>query len=136
MKITYQQGICFSPAQIKELYEDSGWATYTKDMGNLMQAISNSLCVLSAWEGDNLVGLIRVVGDGLTIVYIQDIIVFRSHKRRGIGTDLLNQIINLYSSVRQMVLLTDDSPETRGFYEANGFSSCDKGDLVSFTKFN
>jgi ribosomal protein S18 acetylase RimI-like enzyme len=91
---------------------------------------------ISAWDDEKLVGLIRVVGDGQTIIYIQDILVLNEYKRNGIGTNLLNQILDKYKRVRQKVLLTNDSEETRGFYIANKFISCDKGDLVAFVKFN
>jgi GNAT superfamily N-acetyltransferase len=98
-----------------------------------MQAIKSSLDVFTAWDGE---GLIRVVGDGQTIVYIQDILVLQGYKRQGIGTALLRQALETYPHVRQKVLLTDDSPETRGFYEANGFKSCDKGQVVAFARFD
>ncbi|WP_431768822.1 hypothetical protein [Senegalia massiliensis] len=52
------------------------------------------------------------------------------------GTNLLNQILDKYKHVRQKVLLTNDSEETRGFYIANKFIACDKDDLVAFAKFN
>ncbi|MDF9841573.1 MULTISPECIES: hypothetical protein [unclassified Paenibacillus] len=29
---------------------------------------------------------------------------------------------------------TDDAPDVRGFYEKNGFVSCDKGTLVAFAR--
>jgi ribosomal protein S18 acetylase RimI-like enzyme len=117
-----------------KLYNDANWLAYTNNPDLLHQAISNSLYVLTAWENEQLVGLIRLVGDGLTIVYIQDILVMKSHKRRKIGTTLLQKALEKYKNVRQKVLLTDDNEETRGFYEALGFSSCDKGDLVAFVK--
>jgi ribosomal protein S18 acetylase RimI-like enzyme len=101
-----------------------------------MKAIESSLLVVSAWDNDKLVGLVRVVGDGLTIIYIQDILILDKYKRRGIGTKLLNYVLDEYKYVRQKVLLTDDSEETRGFYESNGFSSCDKGGVVAFAKLN
>ena len=52
-----------------------GWSAYTRDMPTLQRAISHSLHVVTARQDDRLVGLIRVVGDGLTIVYIQDLLV-------------------------------------------------------------
>ena len=107
---------------------------YTNSPDLLQQAVSNSLYVLSVWENGQLVGLIRLVGDGLTIVYIQDILVMKSHKRRKIGSLLLQKVLEKFKNVRQKVLLTDDNEETRGFYEALGFSSCDKGNLVAFVK--
>ncbi|NCP45300.1 MAG: GNAT family N-acetyltransferase [Flavobacteriales bacterium CG18_big_fil_WC_8_21_14_2_50_32_9] len=117
-----------------KLYKDAKWLAYTNNPDLLQQAISNSLYVLTAWENGRLVGLIRLVGDGLTIVYIQDILVLKSHKRRKIGTTLLQKALEKYKNIRQKVLLTDDNEETRGFYEALGFTSCDKGQLVAFVK--
>ena len=123
-----------SQADLLSLYNDANWLAYTNSPDLLQQAVSNSLYVLTAWENEQLVGLIRLVGDGLTIVYIQDILVMKSHKRRKIGSLLLQKALEKYKNVRQKVLLTDDNEETRDFYEALGFSSCDKGDLVAFVK--
>ncbi len=114
------------------LYNDAGWSAYTLNPEQLTQSIRQSLFVYTAWENEQLVGLIRVVGDGLTIIYVQDVLVLKSHKRRGIGRKLIEKILEEYKSVRQKVLLTDDTPETRGFYESLGFRSCDNGQLVAF----
>lgn len=62
------------------------------------------------------------MGDGLTIVYLQDILVAPSHQRLGIGRELLRRVFEPYSEVRQKVLLTDDEPGQRLFYEAMGFT--------------
>ena len=103
-------------------------------MAQLEQGLSCSLYVLSAWEQDSLVGLIRVVGNGLTIVYIQDILVLTNYQNQGIATALINRTLNKFSGVRQKVLLTEEAPNVRHFYEKNGFCSCDAGTLVAFAK--
>ena len=108
-------------ADLLSLYNDANWLAYTNSPDLLQQAVSNSLYVLSVWENGQLVGLIRLVGDGLTIVYIQDILVMKSHKRRKIGSLLLQKALEKFKNIRQKVLLTDDNEETRGFYEALGF---------------
>jgi len=133
--IVLKEGIVFVEEDIRYLYLDAQWTNYTKDMPRLMKALKKSLMVVTAWEDDKLVGLIRVVGDGLTIIYIQDILVKRAYKRKGIGTALLRYVMDKYRDVNQKVLLTDNTPETRGFYEHNGFIACDKGNLVAFVKF-
>jgi len=135
-KIIYKYIEDFSEVDIKQLYENAGWTSYTQDLPKLIESIKASLTVISAWDNKKLIGLIRVVGDGITIVYIQDILVLDSYKRKGVGSKLLKYILEDYKNVRQKVLLTDDSEETRGFYESNGFASCDKGDTVAFVKFN
>ena len=126
----------FNEIDIKKLYENAGWTNYTNDLPKLINAIKASLTVISAWDNEKLIGLIRVIGDGITIIYIQDILVLDSYKRKGIGSRLLKCILEEYENVRQKILLTEESEETRCFYEANGFISCDKGDMVAFVRFN
>lgn len=83
-----------------------------------------------------MVGLIRVVGDGLTILYIQDILVLKAYQNQGIATQLMEQMLEKYQKVRQKVLLTEEAPDVRHFYEKNGLQSRDQGTVVAFYKFN
>lgn len=122
--------------QLERLYNNVEWYAYTQDLEGLQQAMKQSLEVISAWNDDELVGLIRVVGDGLTIIYIQDILVLNCFQNRGIATQLMQQVLEKYKNVRQKVLLTEEAPDVRRFYEKNGFQSCDKGDLIAFAKMN
>ncbi|MBO2946256.1 GNAT family N-acetyltransferase [Paenibacillus sp. F411] len=122
--------------QLEKLYNDVQWYAYTNDLIVLQQAISQSLEVISAWDGEELVALIRVFGDGLTIIYIQDILVLNAYQNQGIATQLVQQILKKYINVRQKVLLTEEAPDVRHFYEKNDFQSCDKGSLVAFAKFS
>lgn len=123
----------FSKDQLLKLYSDAGWTSYTNDIEKLMHTIGNSLMVISAWDNDKLVGLIRVVGDGLVILYIQDILILNDYKRMGIGSELMRRILGEFKEVRQKVLLTDESVESRKFYESLGFKSCDDGFTVAFS---
>ncbi|MDM5248271.1 GNAT family N-acetyltransferase [Lysinibacillus sp. G4S2] len=134
MTIVFKEEKYIHKNDLKALYEDVEWYAYTKDLDQLQQALLNSIFVLSAWENDQLIGLTRVVGDGLTILYIQDILVLNSHQNRGIATNMMNHVLEKYKDVRQKVLLTEEAPDVRHFYEKNGFDSCDKGTLVAFAK--
>lgn len=136
MTISYRNSNELPEQAVRSLYIDNNWTVYTEDMPKLMAAIRNSLAVVTAWDGGTLAGLVRVVGDGHSILYIQDILILKDYRCRGIGSALLKKVLEPYSHVRQKVLLTDDSPMTRGFYEANGFESCDKGKLVAFARFD
>jgi len=136
MTIVFKEEKYIHKNDLKALYEDVEWYAYTKDLDQLQQALLNSIFVLSAWENDQLIGLTRVVGDGLTIIYIQDILVLNSHQNRGIATNMMNHVLEKYKDVRQKVLLTEEAPDVRHFYEKNGFDSCDKGTLVAFAKMN
>ena len=130
----YKVGKSLDSSKIERLYTDAGWYAYTKNVPLLMEAIENSLYVLTAWDEDELVGLVRVVGDGLTIIYIQDILVLKAYQNKGIATELIQQVERTFETIRQKVLLTEEAPDVRNLYEKNGFQSCDKGTLVAFAK--
>lgn len=59
-----------SKENLKALYEDAEWSGYTNNLEKLVRAIKNSTRVISTWENEKLVALIRSVSDGETIVYI------------------------------------------------------------------
>ena len=111
----------YNEAEILGLYASVGWTAYTDDPAALRNGFANSLLTLAAYEEAALSGLIRVVGDGHTIVFVQDILVRPQFQRRGIGSVLLQAVLNRYAGVRQIELFTDDTPETAAFYRSMGF---------------
>lgn len=135
MTIQYKHSKIIDSGSLFTLYENVGWSAYTKDLPLLQLALQNSLYVRSAWKDDQLVGLVRVVGDGLTIIYIQDILVLGAFQNQGIASRLMEQVLDDFQQVRQKVLLTEEAPDVRHFYEKHGFKSCDKGSAVAFGRF-
>ncbi|MDF1488953.1 GNAT family N-acetyltransferase [Tessaracoccus caeni] len=121
MTMVFASGELPSRDELVRLYDSVGWSAYTADPDLLEAAMAVSLRVTTARVDGHLVGLARVVGDGLTIVYLQDILVNPAHHRSGIGRRLLDEVLAPYASVRQKVLLTDTEPAQRAFYEATGF---------------
>ena len=67
----------YKAADVLHLYASVGWTAYTDDPAALERGFRHSLLVLAAWEDGELAGLIRAVGDGATIVFIQDILGFK-----------------------------------------------------------
>lgn len=114
--------IDFNIDEIRRLYSEVGWTAYTENMPALEQGYKNSMTVLAAYEDDELLGIIRTVGDGFTIVFIQDILVFPEKQRQGIGTALLKAVLDRYPNVHQIELATDNTPKTVAFYKSLGFS--------------
>ena len=112
----------YKAEDVLRLYASVGWTAYTDDPAALERGFRHSLLVLAAWEDGELAGLIRAVGDGATIVFIQDILVARERQRRGIGTALLRAVLERFNGVRQIELTTDDTPETAAFYRSLGFA--------------
>ena len=73
----------YNEKEILKLYSSVGWTAYTDEPQALKQGFQNSLLVLAAYEGEELLGIIRVVGDGATVVFIQDLLVFPEKQRKG-----------------------------------------------------
>lgn len=119
--------------EVMPLYEAVGWTNYTQKPEMLEAAYKNSLHVLAALnEEEKLVGVLRAVGDGASILFIQDILVYPAYQHQGIGTKLLQMTLEKYKNVYQIQLATDDSTKTVSFYESNGFTSLTSLNCVSF----
>ena len=104
------------------LYAAVGWSAYTQDPDALIAGLRGSLRVVVARAEGRLVGLARVVGDGATICYLQDVLVHPEARRQGLGGDLVREAFAPFAAVRQHVLITDEEAGQKAFYESLGFS--------------
>ena len=120
--------------EILPLYASVGWTAYTDHPEQLRKGFENSMLTLAAYEDDQLLGIIRTVGDGHTIVFVQDILVFPEHQRKGVGSALLQAILDRYSHVRQIELATDNTPKTIAFYKSMGFREMSEIGCCGFMK--
>ena len=131
--IRYVENPSIALEDVLPLYEAVEWTNYTQHPTMLKVAYENSLHMLGAFnEEGKLVGVLRAVGDGSSILFIQDILVYPEYQHQGIGTKLLQQTLEKYKNVYQIQLATDDSTKTVSFYESNGFTSLTSLNCVSF----
>ena len=130
--MTIREYAAYDEGEILPLYESVGWTAYTDRPDVLRKGFENSLLCLAAYESDRMIGLVRAVGDGQTVVLIQDILVHPAYQRQGVGTRLMDAMLKRFSNVRQVQLLTDDTPKTVSFYESLGFKSVDVIGCKSF----
>lgn len=75
MEAVIREYTTYDEQEIVSLYERVGWRAYTKEPECLKQAFSRSLKIYGAYQEKKLAGLIRVVGDGVSVVFIQDLLV-------------------------------------------------------------
>ena len=134
MKYTIKEYENYNEQEIIDLYNSVGWTNYTNNPNMLKNAYSNSLKIYGAYAEDKLVGIIRVVGDGFSVVFIQDILISPKYQGQGIGTALLQRILNEYKDVYQKHLLTENTDKTIGFYKSIGFEMDTDIDCRAFTK--
>lgn len=121
-----------SKEELIRLYDDVGWTAYTDDPDLLVKAIKNSLKVWTLWDGEDLIGLARTVGDGATICYVQDLLILEAYQGEGLGSKLLDEIKRDNADIRQFVLLTEDIEKNRNFYKKLGLIPVSDADCISF----
>ena len=106
---------------VLHLYQAVGWTNYTNQPQMLEQALSHSLVIYLALDGDAVVGLVRLVGDGFSSVFVQDLIVLPSYQRQGIGSALMKQALENFKEAYQVQLVTEQTEKNLGFYRSLGF---------------
>ena len=106
---------------VLHLYQAVGWTNYTNQPQMLEQALPHSLVVYLAFDGEKIVGLIRLVGDGFSSVFVQDLIVLPSYQRQGIGRSLMKEALEDYKDAYQVQLVTEQTEKNLGFYRFMGF---------------
>ena len=118
-----------SNADLLALYDSVGWTRYLRDPESLRRALENSHRVAAAYDGDRLIGTARTISDGESIIYLQDVIVHPDYQRMGVGRNLVQVIFDSYPGfIGQRVLLTDDEPRQRAFYESLGLTEAHEND--------
>ena len=121
---------------VLHLYQAVGWTNYTHQPEMLEQALSHSLVIYVALDGDAVVGLIRLVGDGFSSVFVQDLIVLPTYQRQGIGSALMKEALEDYKEVYQVQLATEQTEKNVGFYRSMGFETLSTYDCTGMIWVN
>lgn len=126
-----------TPALIEELtklYQSVGWTSYTDHPELMEKLLPGAYSYITAWHEEKLIGLIRTVSDGCYILYIQDLLVHPDYHRQGIGSELMNRMLEQSRNFRQVVLTTEDDEKTIQFYRSVGMMPMQETGAISFMK--
>lgn len=121
---------------VLHLYQAAGWTNYTNQPQMLEQALSHSLVIYLALDGDAVVGLIRLVGDGFSSVLVQDLIVLPNYQCQGIGSALMKQALGDFKEAYQVQLATEQTEKNLGFYRSMGFETLSTYNCIGMTWMN
>ena len=91
--ITYRVGNDLDLDAVIELYRAStlGERRPVEDRERLRLMLANANLVVTAWDGELLVGLARSLSDFSYCTYLSDLSVRVSHQKQGIGRELIRR---------------------------------------------
>ena len=116
----YTEEKIFSQAQVQQLFLSVNWVS-----GNyperLYKALMNSSTVLTVWDGEKLVGLIRVLDDTEMLAQIHYVLVHPDYQGQGIAGKMLEYIKKKYKDYLYIEVMPEDKNNVP-FYVKNGFS--------------
>ena len=116
--IEYRESNDVSKDAVLDLYRANNWSSANKP-DELHQALLNSHSLVTAWDGDRLVGLANAISDGFLVVYYPHVIIHPDYQRKGIGRQLMARLLRRYEGFHQQSVLADKSAVA--FYESCGF---------------
>lgn len=119
MDIRYTFERNYTSLQLQELFASVDWlsANYPE---RLKRALDNCETVITAWDGNRLIGLINAIDDGELTAYIHYLCVSPEYQGRGVGSKLLNYIKEKYKDYLYILLIAENRPLV-DFYQKNHF---------------
>jgi aralkylamine N-acetyltransferase len=109
--------------EIVDLYKTAGWWQESDGARAVIPLmIRGSFCFMVARSIDGrIVGMARVISDGYSDAYIQDVVVLNNYRRRGIGRELVRRLTQFCISRKIAWIGLIAEPGTQGLYEELDF---------------
>jgi GNAT superfamily N-acetyltransferase len=127
MEIQYREMREIPIECILALYQANEWSA-AKKPAQSHQALLNSHTVISAWHGEQLVGLGNAISDGHLVVYYPHLLVHPEYQKRLIGTQLMQRLMAKYEGFHQQMLVAVVG--TLDFYRKCGFERAGRNEAM------
>jgi len=120
--IEYRLGNALDLDQVIALYRAStlGERRPIDERERFAAMLANANLVVTAWDGDLLVGISRSITDYSYFTYLADLAVRVSHQKRGIGKELIRQT-QLHGGTKTNIILLA-APAAADYYSHIGFT--------------
>jgi ribosomal protein S18 acetylase RimI-like enzyme len=121
LALTYRFGNDLDLDQVIELYRAStlGARRPVEDRETMAAMLAHANLVVTAWQGELMVGIARSLTDFRYVAYLSDLAVRESHQRQGIGVELIRQTRGQLGPGSKILLLA--APAAVGYYPRIGF---------------
>lgn len=132
--IKYTEEKTFTQDQLQELFKSVGWisAEYPQ---RLHKALMNSQTVLTAWDGERLVGLARVLDDSELVAFVHYVLVHPEYQGQKIAGNMVEYIRDKYKNYLYIEGMQEDSKNV-AFYVRHGFHVMEGGTPIQICNFS
>jgi len=128
MGIIYKTGSIPDTEAIIALYKSAGLNRPIDDSARIAEMYHNSNLIVSAWDGEKLVGAARSLTDFCYCCYLSDLAVADNYKKAGIGAKLID--ITRQELGEQITLLLLSAPGAMEYYPKVGFDKIANGFII------
>ena len=128
--ISYSDKKKIGKDQLERLFLELNWSS-GRYPEKLEKAVRNYATVFSAWRGEELVGLICAMDDGVMTAYIHYLLVSPKWRGFGIGGRLIEMVKKKYGSYLRIVLGAYN--EAVDFYKKFGFKEAENETVMFLT---
>lgn len=133
MTIAYTEEKKFTKEQVEALFLSVGWVSGQYPQ-RLFKALMHSSTVLTAWDGEELVGLVRVLDDSELVAYMHYVLVRPDHQGQGIAGEMIRRVKKKYKNYLYIEIMPEES-KNAAFYERFGFQKMEDGVAMQLCNF-
>lgn len=132
MEIRYRFDITPAPEQVIALYDKAGLPRPTADTGRIAAMYAHSNLIVTAWDGDLLVGVSRSITDWVWSCYLADLAIDPGYQKAGIGRKLIELTREKLGEESMILLLS--VPTAFEYYPKVGFAKEDRAFIIPRVK--
>lgn len=125
MAIEYTDEKRFTQEQVGELFKSVGWQS-VQYPDRVYRALMGSDTVISAWDGEHLAGLARVIDDGEMLAYMHWVLVNPAYQGMHVGSGLVQRVKQRYADYMFLEVMPEES-KNAPFYQRHGFTLMEDG---------
>ncbi len=126
--IHYQTNAPITAEQLADVFIRSGIRRPTDDLVRMGRMIEHASLIITAWDGDRLIGVARSLTDFYFCCYLSDLAVDRAYQRTGIGRELVQLTRNAVGEKSGLLLLA--APEAMEYYPRLGMEPVQNGWII------
>lgn len=117
--ITYTEEKIFTKEQVQKLFLSVGWVSgeYPE---RLYKALMHSSTVITAWDAERLVGLVRLLDDSEMTAYMHYVLVNPQYHGQGIAGHMIEMVKEKYKDYLYIEIMPEES-KNAAFYQRFGF---------------